>query len=68
LTPTLTPQPVPQNRHGAFDHLSFDASASATKLWLLAGSGRAVDEAAVAAALRFRKSRRDTVIVESLPW
>src|SRR6476661_9811214 len=21
LTPTITPQPVPQNRHGAFDHL-----------------------------------------------
>lgn len=21
LTPTMTPQPVPQKRHGAFDHL-----------------------------------------------
>jgi hypothetical protein len=67
FTPTLTPQPVPQNRQGAFDHLSFAASASATKVCPVAASGRAVDVAAVAAALRFRKSRRDSVIVNPLP-
>ena len=33
LTPTITPQPVPQNRHGAFDHLiSSDPDAALHRL------------------------------------
>src|SRR6187401_1445313 len=38
LTPTITPQPVPQNRHGAFDHLiSSDPTPPATG-WATAGT------------------------------
>src|SRR5215213_9629592 len=61
LTPTVTAHPVPQKRHGAFDHLSrvpSTAGACASAIGMSAS-------AAVPAAPRFRKSRREMVIVSS---
>jgi hypothetical protein len=56
-TPTCTPQPTPQNRHGAFDHLSFEASASVTMFCAPASSGTAL--VAAAAAVVWMKRRRE---------
>src|SRR6188472_259308 len=38
LTPTITPQPVPQKRHGAFDHLISSAPAPPATGWATAGT------------------------------
>src|SRR5688500_9319477 len=39
FTATVTPQPTPQKRHGAFDHLRCDAFASVTTFVAATGSG-----------------------------
>src|SRR5687768_18168320 len=38
LTATLMPQPTPQKRHGALDHLRLAASAFVTTFWPCTGS------------------------------
>ena len=57
LTATLTPQPVPQNRHGAFDHFIRVNSESVTMFAADAGSGTPATAAAVAAADCLMNSR-----------
>jgi hypothetical protein len=49
----MTPQPVPQKRHGAFDHLSV-ASSPATRLTASAGRLTLAAVAATAAAFALR--------------
>ena len=58
LTATFTPQPTPQNRHGAFDHFIRVNSESVTMFAADAGSGMPATAAAVAAADCLTKSRR----------
>src|SRR6185503_4781942 len=62
LTATITPQPTPQKRHGAFDHLSCAASASMTTFWAPAGSATPATAAAALAADRRMKSLREMLI------
>src|SRR5215831_18019879 len=62
LTATLTPQPTPQKRHGALDHLSLVSSASVTRFCPAAGKGMPATLAAVAAAVCLMNSRRDIFI------
>ena len=57
LTATLTPQPVPQNRHGAFDHFIRVNSESVTMFAADPGSGMPATAAAVAAADCLMNSR-----------
>jgi methionyl-tRNA formyltransferase len=47
--------------------LIFAASVSVMSPWLRAASGSPVEVAAVATAPRFRKSRRDNVVIVLLP-
>src|SRR5687768_14152292 len=57
LTATFTPQPTPQNRHGAFDHFIRVYSESMTTFAADPGSGTPATAAAVAAADRRMNSR-----------
>src|SRR5687767_6270372 len=57
LTATFTPQPTPQNRHGAFDHFIRVYSESMTTFAAVPGSGTPATAAAVAAADRRMNSR-----------
>ena len=60
LTPTITPHPVPQKRHGAFDHLiSSDPMPPATGC-AAAGTAMPAAAAATAAACAFNNSRRES--------
>src|SRR5215213_2206895 len=61
LTPTITPQPVPQKRHGALDHLSWMSGPAAM---FCAWAGKLMPAAAAAAftAWAFRKARRERSI------
>src|SRR3954454_4141648 len=56
LTATVTPQPVPQKRHGAFDHLSPAPAASPATVCAAPGTGMPATAPAVAAAVCRRKS------------
>src|SRR5512141_869723 len=58
LTATFTPQPVPQKRHGAFDHFIRVNAASVTTFCAAPGSGIPATEAAAAAADCLTKVRR----------
>src|SRR6266850_3762745 len=58
LTATLTPQPTPQKRHGAFDHLSCDCLASVTMFWACAVTSALPVPAAAEAAARKMNCRR----------
>jgi hypothetical protein len=58
LTATITPQPVPQNRQGAFDHFSSRSSPTGT-FAAEAGQPMLAAAAAIAAALALRMVRRD---------
>src|SRR5262249_49885687 len=62
LTATLTPQPTPQKRHGAFDHLSFVSSASVTRFCASETNGMPATAAVVVAAVCLINSRRDIFI------
>ena len=63
LTPTITPHPVPQKRHGAFDHLiSSDPMPPATGC-AAAGAAMPATAAAIAAACVFNNSRRDSLLL-----
>src|SRR5215218_2474310 len=62
LTPTITPQPVPQKRQGALDHLSW-MSGPAAMFWAWAGKPMPAAAAAALAAWAFRNARRETSIV-----
>src|SRR4051812_42498775 len=62
LTPTITPQPVPQKRHGALDHLIW-MSGPAAMFWASAGRLMPAAAAAALAAWAFRNARRETSIV-----
>ena len=58
FTPTMTPQPVPQKRQGALDHVSF-ASAPVGRMpavaeFIVAGRLTPAAAAAVAAACTFK--------------
>src|SRR3954471_6863833 len=65
LTPTITPHPVPQKRHGAFDHLiSSDPTPPATGC-AEAGTEMPAAAAAIAAACVFNNSRRDSDMLYS---
>src|SRR5688572_5066501 len=57
LTATFTPQPTPQNRHGAFDHFIRVYSESMTTFAADPGSGTPATAAAVVAADRLMNSR-----------
>src|SRR6187455_1368168 len=57
FTPTITPQPVPQKRHGAFDHLAPAGSFSLEASCAQPGSGMPATAAAAAAADCLRNSR-----------
>src|SRR5262245_36576720 len=57
LTATFTPQPVPQNRHGAFDHFIRVCSESVTMFAPGEGNGMPATAAATAAADCLTKSR-----------
>src|SRR6476620_7049206 len=59
LTPTITPQPVPQKRHGAFDHLISSDPAPCTGC-AAAGTAMPAAAAATAAACAFNNSRRES--------
>src|SRR5690606_5150335 len=63
LTPTITPQPVPQKRQGAFDHLISKVSTPPGTDWAAAGSAIPAVEAAIAAACAFKRSRRVRSVV-----
>src|SRR5690606_23974391 len=63
LTPTMTPQPVPQKRQGALSHLISSALTPPGTGWAAAGSAMPAAAAATPAACAFRMSRR----VSSLP-
>src|SRR6478736_4129309 len=68
LTPTITPQPVPQKRQGAFDHLISSALTPPGTGCAEAGSEIPAVAAAMAAACAFSMSRRvsSTVIATCL--
>src|SRR5687767_4343339 len=61
LTATRTPQPVPQNRHGAFDHFSLVNCDSVMMFW--AGAFELAAAMADAAALRRMNCRRFIVML-----
>src|SRR5215510_5092642 len=63
LVATMTPQPVPQNRHGALFHFSSVTDRSVTRFCAASGAGSPPAAAAIAAASSFRNSRRST-----RPW
>src|SRR5258707_3838661 len=64
LTPTITPHPVPQKRHGAFDHLiSSDPMPPATGC-AAAGTAMPAAAAALAATCAFNKSRRESDLLQ----
>src|SRR6187549_2034359 len=63
FTPTITPHPVPQKRHGALDHLISSAPTPPATGWATAGTLMLAAAAATAAAGAFNTSRRETVIV-----
>src|SRR5829696_3205830 len=67
LTPTMTPQPVPQNRHGAFDHFSW-MSSPARMFWASAGRATFAAAAAALAACALMKVRRERSMALSLFW
>src|SRR5262245_47624322 len=50
FTATITPQPTPQKRHGALDHVSFAASASVITFCAAAGNAMPATVAAALAA------------------
>src|SRR5690606_29328062 len=54
----MTPQPVPQNRQGAFDHFSDRVSTPPGIGWAAADAGMPAAAAAIAAAWLFSMSRR----------
>src|SRR5262245_8246906 len=58
FTATITPQPVPQKRHGAFDHLSWAELGSVAMFCARPGSGMPATAAAVAAAVSLMNSLR----------
>src|SRR6478752_8941814 len=60
LTPTMTPHPVPQNRHGAFDHLS-SISLPPARFCAVAGMSTPATAAAAAAAWALSSARRERV-------
>src|SRR5688572_14298401 len=66
FTATLTPQPTPQNRHGAFDHLSWAWRASVTMLVARTGTGELA--AAVAAAERMMNCLRVVMAAIAPAW
>src|SRR4051812_35567143 len=59
FTPTITPHPVPQKRHGAFDHLISSAPTPPATGWATAGTLMLAAAAATAAAWAFNTSRRE---------
>src|SRR5690606_33232952 len=65
LTPTMTPQPVPQKRQGAFDQLIFRVSTPPGMGWAAAGRATPAAAAATLAACAFRTVRRVTSISSS---
>src|SRR3954453_15603979 len=67
LTPTITPQPVPQKRHGALDHLSW-MSGPAAMFWASAGRLMPAAAAAALAGWAFPQARRarPNVIIPAL--
>src|SRR5215470_16860860 len=60
LVATITPQPVPQNRHGALSHLSSVTDRSVTRFCAPTGAGSPPAATAIAAAFSLRNSRRST--------
>src|SRR3954451_15230341 len=64
LTPTVTPHPVPQKRHGAFAHLSSAASASVIAFCACTGI---VTKEAVAAAELWMNCLREVPNASTLP-
>src|SRR6185436_3512541 len=65
FTATFTPQPTPQKRQGAFDHLSLVAAASVMMFWASAGTG--APAAAAVAAERIMNWRREIFWVIAPP-
>ena len=63
LTPTITPQPVPQNRHGAFDHLISSEPMPPATGCAIAGTLIPAAAAAIAAAWAFSMSRRERAML-----
>ncbi len=68
FTPTLTPQPVPQKRHGAFDQVRSPPATSAARSAFTARAGSVMPaaEAAVAAAVCLMNARRVSFITNLL--
>jgi hypothetical protein len=66
FTPTMTPQPVPQKRHGAFDHCSW-MSGPAGRFCAEAGRLTFAAAAAAAAACALMNARRERSMVR-YPW
>src|SRR5262245_12841939 len=67
FTPTMTPQPVPQKRHGAFDHFISRAATPPGTDCAEAGAAMPAVAAAIAAACAFRRSRRvSSVVIDCL--
>src|SRR4051794_11377091 len=67
FTPTMTPQPVPQKRHGALDHFISSASTPPGTDCAAAGAARPAVAAAIAAACALRRSRRvSSVVIDCL--
>jgi hypothetical protein len=60
LTPTITPHPVPQKRHGAFDHLISSDPAPPCTGCAFNGAVMPAAAAATAAAWAFNNSRRES--------
>src|SRR5215472_6178843 len=65
FTATVTPQPVPQKRHGAFDHLT-PGSVSALESWAAPGTGMPATAPAAAAADCLMNSLRVVPIANGL--
>src|SRR5215510_5522442 len=63
LTPTITPHPVPQKRHGAFDHLISSESTPPCTGCAAAGVAMPAAAAATAAACAFNNSRRERAML-----
>src|SRR5215510_999261 len=63
LVATITPQPVPQNRHGALFHFSSVNDRSVTRFCAARGVGIPPATPAIAAAFNFRNSRRSSRFV-----
>ena len=65
FTPTITPHPVPQKRHGAFDHLISRVPMPPATGCATAGTLMPAAAAATAAAWAFKTSRRERTFLFS---